>query len=51
MHLLTSTDLPAHWDRLDEFEGSEYQRILVPVIDRERVIAVANIYEAKTGAQ
>lgn len=30
VHLFESDDLLAHWDRLDAFEGSEYQR--VPVI-------------------
>lgn len=26
VHLFTSDDLPAHWDRLDTFEGAEYRR-------------------------
>lgn len=26
VHLFTSVDLPAHWDRLDAFEGAEYRR-------------------------
>jgi gamma-glutamylcyclotransferase (GGCT)/AIG2-like uncharacterized protein YtfP len=26
VHLFTSADLPAHWDRLDAFEGAEYRR-------------------------
>ncbi len=30
-HVFSSPDLPRHWQRLDEFEGEEYQRILVPV--------------------
>ena len=29
-HLLESAELPAHWARLDAFEGQEYQRVLVP---------------------
>ena len=29
--VFASADLPRHWQRLDEFEGPEYQRILVPV--------------------
>ncbi|MEM7058083.1 MAG: molybdenum cofactor guanylyltransferase MobA [Pseudomonadota bacterium] len=27
VHIFTSPDLPAHWDRLDAFEGVEYRRI------------------------
>lgn len=26
VHLFTSADLPAHWERLDAFEGAEYRR-------------------------
>ena len=29
--VFSSRDLPQHWQRLDDFEGAEYQRILVPV--------------------
>jgi gamma-glutamylcyclotransferase (GGCT)/AIG2-like uncharacterized protein YtfP len=29
--VFTSRDLPQHWQRLDEFEGAEYRRVLVPV--------------------
>ncbi len=42
--LLVSSDLRGHWDRLDEFEGEEYRRILVPVEEDGATIAVANIY-------
>ena len=45
--LLVSEDLERHWERLDTLEGSEYQRILVPVYTGDEVIAVANIYEAR----
>lgn len=31
VHLLCSPDLPAHWARLDAFEGSGYKRVAVPV--------------------
>ena len=36
--LLESTELPEHWARLDEFEGSGYQRVVTPVntIEGER---------------
>ncbi|MEM7218293.1 MAG: GNAT family N-acetyltransferase [Pseudomonadota bacterium] len=29
--LLSSPALPLHWQRLDEFEGDDYQRVLAPV--------------------
>lgn len=29
--LFASTDLPEHWARLDEFEGSGYRRVLTMV--------------------
>ena len=45
--LLVSEDLEHHWERLDELEGPEYQRILVPVYMGDQVVAVANIYEAR----
>ena len=45
--LLVSEDLEHHWDRLDKFEGPEYQRILVPVSSGDKVVAVANIYEGR----
>ncbi|WP_369254730.1 gamma-glutamylcyclotransferase family protein [Geodermatophilus amargosae] len=31
VQVLESADLPAHWSRLDEFEGPGYERVLVPV--------------------
>ncbi|MEO1749118.1 MAG: gamma-glutamylcyclotransferase family protein [Pseudomonadota bacterium] len=31
VHILEASDLPAYWDRLDAFEGDEYQRVIVPV--------------------
>ncbi len=43
--MLVSPELPEHWKRLDEFEGAEYARILLPVEDKDGgLIAVANIY-------
>jgi gamma-glutamylcyclotransferase (GGCT)/AIG2-like uncharacterized protein YtfP len=45
VRLFESPDLPAHWARLDAFEGSGYRRVVVPV----RVGAAelpANIYVA-----
>jgi gamma-glutamylcyclotransferase (GGCT)/AIG2-like uncharacterized protein YtfP len=31
VHVFTSRDLPAHWQRLDDFEGSGYRRVPVSV--------------------
>ena len=31
VHLFESPDLPAHWARLDAFEGADYRRALAPV--------------------
>src|SRR4051812_19487407 len=31
VHLLESPDLPYHWPRLDEFEGSAYRRVVTQV--------------------
>lgn len=32
VHILTSTDLPNHWERLDLFEGPAYRRAVLPVL-------------------
>ena len=42
-YLLISEDLPDHWQRLDELEGKDYKRILVPVYCDEKT-EVAYIY-------
>ena len=44
--LFTSDDLPDHWWRLDEFEGPDYRRLLVPVFVDGTFLTVANVYEA-----
>lgn len=31
VHLFVSPDLPRHWERLDAFEGTEYQRSRITV--------------------
>jgi gamma-glutamylcyclotransferase (GGCT)/AIG2-like uncharacterized protein YtfP len=31
VHLFESLDLPDHWARLDEFEGTEYRRVVTQV--------------------
>lgn len=41
----TSRDLPQHWVRLDEFEGAEYRRILVPAEIESGEIEICNVYE------
>ncbi|QEE31259.1 gamma-glutamylcyclotransferase [Terriglobus albidus] len=38
VHLFESSDLPAHWDRLDEFEGPGYERVVVSVSTDEGVL-------------
>jgi gamma-glutamylcyclotransferase (GGCT)/AIG2-like uncharacterized protein YtfP len=38
-----SPDLPAHWERLDAFEGDEYARVVTTVTVRDRIL-LANIY-------
>jgi len=45
--LFSACDLPELWDRLDQFEGLDYRRILVPVI-KSTGIGIANCY---AGAQ
>jgi len=42
--LFISDDLPGYWERLDQFEGTEYNRILIPV-NKSDGICIANIYE------
>src|ERR1700731_1622165 len=43
--VLTSCALPAHWTRLDDFEGADYRRILVSVTLASGGGLVANLYE------
>src|SRR5262245_45947404 len=43
--VFTSNDLPEYWQRLDEFEGAEYLRTLVPVEFEGGEIEVCNVYE------
>jgi gamma-glutamylcyclotransferase (GGCT)/AIG2-like uncharacterized protein YtfP len=38
VYLLESADLPDHWERLDEFEGPAYRRMVVPVMTDEGVL-------------
>jgi gamma-glutamylcyclotransferase (GGCT)/AIG2-like uncharacterized protein YtfP len=43
--VLTSAALPEHWARLDDFEGADYRRILVPVRLPDGTTLVAYVYE------
>jgi len=45
VHLLRSPRLRGEWERLDDFEGAHYRRILVPVESAGELVAVANLYE------
>lgn len=47
VELLVSPELPAHWPRLDAFEGTGYLRILVSVRRAGEAVVVANLYEAQ----
>lgn len=41
--VFTSVDLPAHWARLDAFEGKDYHRVIVEA-EMDRVATPASIY-------
>mgnify|MGYP001795207604 CR=1 FL=1 len=43
VQVLESPDLPAHWDRLDAFEGEEYARRVADIVTTDCVIQ-ASIY-------
>ena len=45
--LFVSSALEAHWPRIDEFEGSDYLRILVPVEGVAAAPVIANIYQLR----
>ncbi len=44
-----SADLPAHWERLDAFEGDEYERIVVIVTLEDGDEIAASLYAARAG--
>jgi hypothetical protein len=46
VQLFTSEDLPDHWERLDAFEGDEYERVVVDV-DLGTYTVQAQIYALK----
>lgn len=43
VQVLESADLPAHWERLDAFEGEEYARVTTSVYTGKRWVK-AQIY-------
>lgn len=43
VQLFESQDLERHWERLDAFEGEDYQRLLIPV-ELDGSLVAANIY-------
>lgn len=49
--LFSSPDLPRHWKRLDEFEGPDYHRVLIPVEDEDGVFAMANVYAVSASSK
>lgn len=42
--IFTSNDLPAHWNRLDKFEGADYNRIPINATLKDGKIIEAQIY-------
>lgn len=47
VHVLIAPALASAWPMLDEFEGTDYRRILVPVFNAEGgLYTVANLYAA-----
>ena len=44
VHIFQSDDLPDHWARLDEFEGSDYRRIVTKADTKNGELEVS-IYE------
>lgn len=47
IQLFVSEELPMHWARLDQFEGVDYLRIVVPVHAEDHIVALANVYAAR----
>lgn len=43
--VLSSEQLAAHWPQLDEFEGDDYCRILVPIARTDGSFTIGNLYE------
>jgi gamma-glutamylcyclotransferase (GGCT)/AIG2-like uncharacterized protein YtfP len=45
VQIFESDDLPVHWKRVDEFEGKEYRRTVVPVVFAGGEVKACYIYE------
>ena len=48
-HLLDSSELPSAWPRLDEFEGAEYRRVLIPFFVNEHDWVIGQVYADRVG--
>lgn len=44
VQLFSSEQLPGHWARLDQFEGKDYRRCLVPVFKNGEFLTVGQVY-------
>lgn len=44
--IFASNDLPDHWQRLDEFEGSDYERVEIEATLESGEIVTAFVYRA-----
>ncbi|HEY1781841.1 MAG TPA: gamma-glutamylcyclotransferase [Roseiarcus sp.] len=51
VHLFRSADLPGHWSRLDDFEGSEYRRVPAQVETEDRLVDAWIYVNADSGGQ
>ncbi|MDO5651772.1 MAG: gamma-glutamylcyclotransferase [Moraxella sp.] len=49
--VLTSDELHQHWQRLDDFEGAEYQRVLTAVRTADGEMLQAYVYVLAKGLQ
>jgi len=49
VEVFESADLPAHWERLDAFEGSEYARVVAEV-ELADGVRLANVYVVRSRA-
>lgn len=50
-HLFESDDLPQHWQRLDDFEGDGYERILAPFDADDGGWVVGQVYAGSPASE
>ena len=50
VQVFESDDLPSHWVRIDEFEGREYRRTVVPVSLADGKVKSCYIYALNEGS-